>query len=231
MTKYVVYRRLSKESKTRGNLGLEAQQASIDSYLSRQPNYQIVANLTEIESGTRKGNDRPVLKEALQLCKNTDAVLLIATLSRLSRNVHFISGLMESGVEFAAIDMPVFNKTMLYVAAAFAEQEADYISQRTKAAVAEARKQGKKPGNPQHLHLPQAEEGRRRYHARRRTLAVKFAEQVYPSIAYYKGLGYSNFRVAEELNTLGIVSPAGTSTSWTLKSVAKCINRVKGVAI
>lgn len=102
------------------------------------------------------------------------------------------------------------------------------ISTLTKKGIEEAKKQGKKPGNPQHLHLPQAEEGRQRYHARRKAEALAFAEQVYPSIAYYKGLGYSNSRVAAELNSIGISSPAGKSTAWTLKNVAKCIHRVKG---
>lgn len=228
MKPLVIYKRLSKESKKNTtNLGLHAQQTAIDSYLSSLNSPVVLKTFEEIETGTNKKH-RPELHVAIQLCKEKGATLVIAKLDRLARNVFFVSGLMESKVDFVALDLREATPLTIHILAAVAEAEAKTISARTKAAVAEAKKQGKKPGNPQHLHLPQAEEGRQRYHARRSADALKFAEQVYPSIAYYKGLGYSNSRVAAELNSIGISSPAGKSTAWTLQSVGKCIHRVKG---
>lgn len=226
MKPLVIYKRLSKESKKNAtNLGLHAQQSAIDSYLSSLKSPTILQTFEEIETGTNK-RQRPQLHAALQLCKAQNATLVIAKLDRLARNVFFVSGLMESRVDFVALDMKEATPLTIHILAAVAEAEAKTISARTKAAVAEAKKQGKKPGNPQHLYLPQAEEGRQHYHARRRSAALKFAEKVYPSIAYYKQQGLSNAKVAEELNKIGLVAPSGKAGAWNLTNVGKCINRV-----
>src|SRR5918997_1792039 len=88
-------------------LGLEAQQEAVRSYLNGGF-WQLVAEVVEVESGKR--NDRPKLAEALRLCRLHGAVLIIAKLDRLARNVAFISNLMESGEEFMAVDFPQANR-------------------------------------------------------------------------------------------------------------------------
>ena len=93
-----------------------------------------------MESGRK--NQRPQLRTALDACRRHKAVLCIAKLDRLSRKVHFLSGLMESGVEFVACDMPSANKLTLHVLAAVAEAEAEMIGQRTKSALEAARARG-----------------------------------------------------------------------------------------
>ena len=70
-------------------LGIEAQEMSIKAY-----NGNVIATFVEVESGKRK--DRPELQKALEHCKLTQSTLIVAKLDRLSRNVHFISSLMES---------------------------------------------------------------------------------------------------------------------------------------
>jgi DNA invertase Pin-like site-specific DNA recombinase len=104
----------------------------------------MVASFVEIESGKR--SDRPELEAALAVCRKSGAVLLIAKLDRLARNVHFISGLIESGVNFIATDMPTADRFMLHVYAAMAEEEARKISDRTKKALAAAKARGVKLG-------------------------------------------------------------------------------------
>src|SRR3984885_14074495 len=100
----------------------------------------MVSEVTEIESGKR--NDRPALASALALCRVHGATLVIAKLDRLARNVHFISSLMESGVEFTAVDFPQANRLTVHILAAVAEHEAVMISSRTTAALAAAKARG-----------------------------------------------------------------------------------------
>lgn len=99
---------------------------------------------TEVESGKKK--NRPELIAALWQCKKQKATLVIAKLDRLARNVHFVSGLMESGVDFIACDNPHANRLMVHMLAAFAEHERDLISQRTKEGLAAAKARGVKLG-------------------------------------------------------------------------------------
>lgn len=139
-SKFVVYYRVSTKGQKESGLGLEAQQQAVDAYLNTQEGAALVAALEEVESG--KNNKRPQLAEALKLCKRHKATLLIAKLDRLARNVHFISGLMESGVNFVACDNPHANRLMVHMLAAFAEHEREMISQRTKEGLQAAKARG-----------------------------------------------------------------------------------------
>jgi DNA invertase Pin-like site-specific DNA recombinase len=100
----------------------------------------LIREFVEIESGTAK--PRPILVQSISLCRRSKAVLLIAKLDRLARNVAFVSSLMESGVEFVAADTPYANRLMVHILAAFAEHERTLISERTKAALAAAKERG-----------------------------------------------------------------------------------------
>src|ERR671910_1459190 len=119
--RFVSYLRVSTDRQGRSGLGLEAQRKAVDEYLNGG-NWHLAAEVVEIESGKR--NDRPKLAEALRLCRLHGAVLIIAKLDRLARNVAFISNLMESGAEFVAADMPAVNGLTVHILAAVAEEEA-----------------------------------------------------------------------------------------------------------
>ena len=105
--KFISYLRVSTARQGVSGLGLEAQRESVASYLNGG-RWTLVSEVVEIESGKR--NDRPAIAEALRLCRLHRATLIIAKLDRLARNVHFISSLMESGVEFVAVDFPQANR-------------------------------------------------------------------------------------------------------------------------
>jgi DNA invertase Pin-like site-specific DNA recombinase len=120
---------------------LEAQQKAVRDHLNGG-NWRIVAEFTEVESGKR--SNRPQLAAALAACRLRGAKLIIAKLDRLARNVHFVSGLMESGVDFVAADFPQANRLTVHNLAAVAEHEAKLISECTEAALAAAKARGVK---------------------------------------------------------------------------------------
>jgi DNA invertase Pin-like site-specific DNA recombinase len=139
--KFVTYLRVSTERQGQSGLGLEAQRRAVADYVASVAGAVIIApEFVEIESGTK--NQRPKLDAALKLAKRHGATLLIAKLDRLSRNVAFASGLLESGVDIVAVDMPHANRFTMHVMAAVAEQEARAISIRVKEALAAAKSRG-----------------------------------------------------------------------------------------
>jgi DNA invertase Pin-like site-specific DNA recombinase len=127
----IAYYRVSTSQQGESGLGLAAQKEIVMRFLGNTP---LLAEFTEVESGKRHKN-RPQLMAAIELCKKRKAKLVIAKLDRLSRNVVFISSLMESGIDFVCCDNPHANKFLLHMLAAFAEHEREQISERVKAAL------------------------------------------------------------------------------------------------
>jgi DNA invertase Pin-like site-specific DNA recombinase len=142
--RFVAYYRVSTDHQVDGN-GILAQSKAVEDYLNGGK-WKLVAEFTEVESGKR--NDRPELERALAACKKHRAKLVIAKLDRLSRNVHFISGLMERKIDFVACDMPSANAFMINIYAAVAQEERRMISERTKAGLRAARERGVVLGGP-----------------------------------------------------------------------------------
>jgi DNA invertase Pin-like site-specific DNA recombinase len=142
----VPYYRVSTARQGRSGLGLEAQRAAVQDHT--RDGWTVLEEHVEVETGTAK-RSRPVLARAIERCRLTGATLVIAKLDRLARNVHFVSGLMESGVDFVALDVPQANRFTIHILAAVAEHEAKLISERTRAALAAAKARGRKLGNPE----------------------------------------------------------------------------------
>ena len=128
MKKYVAYLRVSTSKQS---IGLDAQKKIIDNYINDSD--VILHTFIEKESG--RNNNRIELNKALEFCRDNNAILMIAKLDRLSRNVAFISALMESKLDFVACDIPIVDKFTIHVYAAFAELEADKIKNRTRDAL------------------------------------------------------------------------------------------------
>jgi DNA invertase Pin-like site-specific DNA recombinase len=142
-TKFVAYFRVSTDRQGQSGLGLDAQREAVARFVGQA---ELVAEFTEVESG--RNNNRAQLAAALATAKRAKATLVIAKLDRLARNVHFISGLLESGVPFVCADAPEADRTFLQMMAVFAEWEARKISERTKAALAQVKAQGRTLGSP-----------------------------------------------------------------------------------
>ncbi len=195
--RYVVYYRVSTQKQGNSGLGLDAQRTIVDTYLK---DYKPLAEFTDIESGTKKGNNREGLKQAIIEAKKSKATLVIAKLDRLSRNVSFITTLMESGIEFIACDMPTANKFSIHIFAALAEQEAEMISIRTKQALQELKNKGVKLGKPENLTATAIKKG-----LEKRQLNANENEDNSKAGAFIISLkkqGQSFGQIAEELNRL-----------------------------
>lgn len=143
--RFVAYYRVSTDKQGLSGLGLDAQRKAVMDYLNGGA-WELIAEHTEVESGKRA--DRPELARALEACRRQKCKLVIAKLDRLSRNLAFIATLMDSGVEFVAVDNPHANKLTVHILAAVAQHEREMISERTKAALQAAKARGTRLGNP-----------------------------------------------------------------------------------
>ena len=138
MNNYVAYYRVSTAKQGKSGLGLAAQREKIEDFARERE--CIIAEYTEIESGRR--DQRCVLWEAIEYAKIHQAKLVIARLDRFSRNVSFISNIMDQGLELTIAEMPDATTFQLHIFAALAQEERRLISERTRAALAQAKKRG-----------------------------------------------------------------------------------------
>ena len=217
--KFVAYYRVSTQKQGQSGLGLEAQKAGVLSYLDGG-GWKLIEEFTEVETG--KGANaldrRPQLRAALALCKKQKATLVIAKLDRLARNVHFVSGLIESGVEFVAADMPQANKTMIQMYAVMSEWERDAISKRTKEALAAAKARGVKLGTAGPANLRHAID-------QRQAEADAYAEKWRGVLLGLKSRGFRQRAIADEMNSRDIKSPRGGQ--WHLPTVQRVMARLE----
>jgi len=210
---FVAYYRVSTDRQGRSGLGLEAQQKAVEDYLNGG-DWQLIEAFTEVETGKR--NDRPELRKALDRCKKEKAVLVIAKLDRLARNVAFIANLMEAKVEFRAVDMPEANKLVVHIMAAFAEHEREVISERTKVALAAAKARGVELGKHGRVLAE-----------RHKAEADHFARRIASDVLPLRREGMSVRAITEELNRRNI--PTSTGGRWhgtTMHRLLKRLDRI-----
>ena len=202
MKQFVVYTRVSTKRQGDSGLGLEAQERDIaiffESY-AEQP-YEVLERFCDVESGLKA--DRPQLTAAIALAKRTGATLLVARLDRLSRSVAFIATLMEDKkLDFRVATMPTACKFNLHIYAALAEQEREFISKRTKAALQAAKARGVKLGGAR----PEAEAR----HAAVKATADGNAVRVSKAIKSHRLAGATHREIAEHLNQLKVTTARG----------------------
>ena len=179
MQPVVAYYRVSTQRQGRSGLGLEAQAERCGTFAAGN-GLEVVEAFTEVETG--KGSDaldrRPQLAAALAVARQLRCAVLVAKLDRLSRDVHFIAGLMVQRVPFLVTELGTdVDPFMLHIYAALAEKERRMISERTRAALAARKRQGALLGNRTNL----AEAGRVGA-ARTAEEARRFAKNVVPII-------------------------------------------------
>jgi DNA invertase Pin-like site-specific DNA recombinase len=202
--KFVVYTRVSTASQGKSGLGLEAQLNYIEQYLANlTSDYDVLDSFQDIESG--KNSERPALNKALELAAQHKATVLVAKLDRLSRSVAFIAKLMEDkNVRFRVATMPDADEFQLHIYAALAKQERKFISERTKAALRQAKARGVKLGG--------ARPNQEARHKAVRAEADSNAQRVAKLILDSRDAGKTYSYIALHLNELSI--PTARRTKW-----------------
>ena len=216
----VTYIRVSTSSQGRSGLGIEAQRQVLSQFVKAE-GFEVVREFVEVETG--KGADaldrRPQLKAALAAAKKLRCQVGVAKLDRLSRDVHFISGLMAHKVPFVVAELGSdVDPFVLHLFAALAEKERSLISTRTRQALSAAKARGVTLGNPR-LH-----EARRNAVEAVKAEADRYAANVLPIIREAQKAGASTLRqIAEALNARGI--PTARGCHWYAQSVANVLER------
>jgi DNA invertase Pin-like site-specific DNA recombinase len=215
--KVVSYLRVSTNKQLKSGLGLEAQREKVAQYVAGA-GAEFLEEFLEAETG--KGADalskRPQLKAAIKFAKENKAVLVIAKLDRLARNVHFVSGLLETGVQFKCCDYPEADRTMLHIYAVMAEHEGRRISERITDALAAKRARKEVLGNAASL---------KPFNGVRAAGAAEFAKTVYPTIQAFQQQGLAQRAIVDRLNQVGIKTANGGE--WGLIQLQRVIVRAR----
>jgi DNA invertase Pin-like site-specific DNA recombinase len=222
---FIAYYRVSTAKQGREGLGIAAQREAVERYLNGG-NWRIVKEFTEVESGKR--SDRPELAKALAAARVHRVPVVVAKVDRLTRSVGFLSSLLDSGVDVRFADLPEIKgaagKFMLQQMAAVAELERGFISERTKAALAAAKRRGVKLGGYRigaKLTAKVRQAGR---DALQRAASERAAD-IKPHIEELRAAGAESLQaIAGGLNKRGI--PAAKGGSWSAAQVYRVLARL-----
>jgi len=217
----VAYVRVSSLQQGRSGLGLDAQRQAVSRFAEAH-GYEVAAVYEEVETG--KGADaldrRPQLAAALAHARKLKAPVIVAKLDRLSRDVAFIANLMAQRVPFIVAELGAdADPFMLHLYAALAEKERSLISERTRAALAQAKAAGKALGNRTNLPEAQAKGA-----AVQAAQADQFAANVLPIIRQAQAAGAGSLAaIAEALNSRGVRTARGGA--WAAMTVKRILDR------
>lgn len=216
--KYIAYLRVSTKEQGRSGLGLEAQKRDINLFISNYASEgDLLETYTDVVSGSN--SSRQALTEAITRAKQLNATLIVSKLDRLSRKVSFVATLMEDKtLKLKVASMPNADKFQLHIYAALAEQERDFISMRTKAALAAKKASGAILGGLRDKTNQRNKEKQR--------IADKNARQVATLVVPMRESGMSFRSIANRLNTNGLVTQQGKRfTAQTISNVLKRVSR------
>jgi DNA invertase Pin-like site-specific DNA recombinase len=224
MQKFIAYRRVSTSEQGRSGLGLEAQAAAIRQFVDSRSG-ELLEDFEEVETG--KGSNalerRPQLRAAMALAKKRRAVLVVAKLDRLSRDVRFVAELLEpsSGVKFVSAETPEADTFMLHIYAAVAQKEREAIAGRISAALQAKKRAALDKGHPNPLGnvanlRPRNQE--------RSNAAQAFAARLAPTIKAYRAAHMTQREMVDALNAQGTKTARGGA--WSLMQLQRVLARL-----
>ena len=227
--RYVIYYRVSTDKQKESGLGLEAQRAMYEAHCRRNECIT-VAEFIEIEHSDNR--NRPELKKALHRAKFANAILVIAKLDRLARDVGFLDSVIKSGVHLLALDMPGADEITMKIMMVLAEAELNRIRTRTRDAMAVLKAKNVKLGAAREGYwekrgLESKEKWRKRgppESARRRIERAQEAYEIYlPDIRQQRTAGKTLGEIAAWLNEAG--APNSKGEPFTDQLVSQIIRR------
>ncbi len=217
----VGYLRVSTAEQGQSGLGLEAQRASVQSFIASQ-GWTLVAEYEDVASG--KDDRRPGFQAALARCRQLGAVLVAARLDRITRRAHTLSQLLEDGVSIRAADMPGADDLMMRIYAAMAQKERELIGERTRAALAAAKARGRVLGGDRGYRPATAPDAVAAAQARREA-AERAAHRLVLEVERLRQEGVvSHAAIARTLSDQGLPTPRGRG-AWTHTTVARVLAR------
>ena len=217
-SKFVLYLRIS-TSKSGGvdSNGIAAQERDLNIFLAGQKHPETIGKFVEVISGAN--NERPQLEAALNLCRETGSSLLVQKVDRLSRDVEFVARLLkDKKIMLRVANLPHANNFQIHLFAAISAQEREFISQRTKAAMAVAKLKGKKFGNPNIAQL----------NKERKRKARSFRSGVSPIVLPLRKKGMTYEQIAVTLNDMGLKTSRGNN--FYAMQVKRIVDRCEEVA-
>ena len=222
--KYVIYLRVSTKQQGDSGLGLEAQERDIDIFLNsyNKGQFEILGKFKDVMSGKGSVEERPTFKKAVELAKQHNATLLVAKLDRLSRDVETVARLIKA-VDIKVACMPYADKFQLHLYAALAEQERDFISARTKAALQAAKARGVKLGGAANVGKTHKVSSKTKLDNQK-----KYVTQTQPKYEYLRSaltnMRYNNYtyqQCADNLNLMGTLTP--NNSKWCPVKVSRAL--------
>lgn len=219
--KYVAYYRVSTRKQGNSGLGLDAQRKMVSDFITNNGG-ELINEYTEVESG--KVDSRPKLIAAMKQADLVGGKLLVGKLDRLSRDLHFITSLQKSRVDFVVCDLPGCDSFTINIYGALAQREREMISARTKAGLEAAKARGQRLGT-NNLKPELVREASAKGVAVIVQNATDFAAKVLPVIQAMHGQGKSLRAIAGELERLGVQTARGGK--WTATAVKNAISRTK----
>ena len=222
--KYVIYLRVSTKQQGDSGLGLEAQERDIDIFLKsyNKGQFEVIGKFKDVMSGKGSVEERPTFKKAVELAKQHNATLLVAKLDRLSRDVETVARLIKA-VDIKVACMPYADKFQLHLYAALAEQERDFISARTKAALQAAKARGVKLGGAANVGKTHKVSSKTKLDNQK-----KYMTQTQPKYEYLRSAltnmrdnNYTYQQCADNLNLMGTLTP--NNSKWCPVKVSRAL--------
>jgi DNA invertase Pin-like site-specific DNA recombinase len=229
MQKIIAYYRVSTQQQSRSGLGMDAQRAAVAKYVA-DTGATVMADYTEQESGGN--NERPELTKAIAHASRSGYLLVVAKLDRLARDVEFLAALQKKpDVRFIALDAPFASPEMLQMMMVFAQWERKQISERTKAALAAAKKRGVQLGFQAHKNqntsrrkfAKAARTGRKLGSAVNQQRAAEKYRDILPAMVEWREAGDTLEKIADRLNSLKHTTRTGRE--WNSSSVYRVLQR------
>jgi DNA invertase Pin-like site-specific DNA recombinase len=226
MKEFIAYRRVTRSEQRRPAVRLDAQAAAILQFVQSREGV-LLRDFVEREAG--RGSDaldrRPQLREAMALAKERGGVLVVSSVDRLSRDVAFLSALLESGVEFVAAETPDADAFMLHIYADVLQRSREQIAGRISTALQAKKRAALAGGQPN----PLGNAATLRPHNKQRSEGAQaFADRLAPTLDAFRRAGLTQRRMVEELNRQGIQTAQGGR--WSLMQLQRVLGRIPPIA-